>query len=330
MHNNSRSLFAIVIVSLALFSSAALAQSGALKVTSFPSGANVKIDGVDTGKTTPMSTSLATGDHTVVVSIPNSGWNPDTRIVTIVSGNNDLSVTLLPMLTVGPQGPKGDKGDKGDTGATGATGPQGLQGPPGATATQITNLQEQITTLQSLVSILQQQSAGFTVIQQFTNPTNDASFTHSWTAPPGITHVLVEIWGGGSGGEALSNGIGGAYSRSIITVIPNTTYTITVGGGGHGGSITSSPEPGHKSSISLDGVDLIFASGGASGALGQGADPNASISHTTFVPPSPGSLSDGGTQSAYGASFCPNGDQTGKGGDALFGGGQPGYVLLTW
>ena len=109
MHNNSRSLFAIVAVSFALFSTAALAQSGALKVTSFPSGANVKIDGVDTGKTTPMSTSLATGDHTVVVSIPNSGWNPDTRIVTIVSGNNDLSVTLLPILTVGPQGPKETK-----------------------------------------------------------------------------------------------------------------------------------------------------------------------------------------------------------------------------
>ena len=138
------------------------------------------------------------------------------------------------------------------------------------------------------------------------------------------------MWGGGSGGEGLSNGFGGAYSRSIITVTPNTTYTITVGVGGHGGSITSSPEPGRKSSINLDGVDLIFASGGASGSLGAGADPNAEIGHTSFIPPSPGSLTSVGTQSAYGASFCPNGDQTGKGGDALFGGGQPGYVLLTW
>ena len=81
--------------------------SGDLKVTSFPSGANVTVDGVDTGKVTPMSISLPVGDHTVVVSIPNSNWGADSRTFTVVSGNNDLSVTLLPTLTVGPQGPPG-------------------------------------------------------------------------------------------------------------------------------------------------------------------------------------------------------------------------------
>ena len=88
---------------LLLWSTAVLAQSsnGALKVTSFPSGAQVIVDGVNTGKTTPMSISLSVGEHSVTVSIPNSGWNPDTRTVTVVSGNNDLSVTLLPVLTVG-------------------------------------------------------------------------------------------------------------------------------------------------------------------------------------------------------------------------------------
>lgn len=108
--------------------------NGSLKVTSFPTGADVSIDGTDTGKVTPMSTSLAVGDHTVVVSIPNSGWNPDTRTVTIVSGNNDLSVTLLPILTTGPQGPQGATGPQGPTGPTGPagpTGPQGSQGPQG-------------------------------------------------------------------------------------------------------------------------------------------------------------------------------------------------------
>jgi hypothetical protein len=114
--------------------------SGALKVTSFPSGAHVSVDGVDSGKVTPMSISLPVGDHTVVVSIPNSGWNPDTRTVTIVSGNNDLSVTLLPTLTVGPQGlqgaagptgPQGPAGPAGAAGATGPAGPTGLQGPAG-------------------------------------------------------------------------------------------------------------------------------------------------------------------------------------------------------
>jgi hypothetical protein len=111
--------------------------SGALKVTSFPSGAHVSVDGVDSGKVTPMSISLPVGDHTVVVSIPNSGWNPDTRTVTIVSGNNDLSVTLLPTLTVGPQGlqgaagPTGPQGPAGPAGPAGPTGPQGPAGPAG-------------------------------------------------------------------------------------------------------------------------------------------------------------------------------------------------------
>lgn len=123
---------------IAVQASAQTSGNGSLKVTSFPSGANVSVDGVDTGKLTPMSVSLPVGDHGVVVSIPNSGWNPDTRTVTIVSGNNDLSVTLLPMLTVGPpgpQGPVGPTGPQGPSGPTGATGPQGPQGPAGPPAT---------------------------------------------------------------------------------------------------------------------------------------------------------------------------------------------------
>ena len=107
--------------------------NGSLKVTSYPSGAKVSIDGVDTGKTTPMSESVSVGTHTVVVMVPNSGWNPDTRTVTVVSGNNDLSVTLLPTLTVGPPGPQGPAGLQGPAGPSGpvGVGPAGPQGPIG-------------------------------------------------------------------------------------------------------------------------------------------------------------------------------------------------------
>ena len=62
----------------------AFAANGSLKVTSFPSGAEVWVAGTFSGKLTPMSISLPEGDHTVRVQIPNSGWNPDQRIVTIV------------------------------------------------------------------------------------------------------------------------------------------------------------------------------------------------------------------------------------------------------
>lgn len=118
------------------------AAQGSLKVTSFPSGASVAVDGVTTGKVTPMSISLSTGSHLITVAIPNSGWNPDTRTVNISAGTNDLSVTLLPSMSMGPQGPpgpqgpSGPQGPKGDTGAQGAKGDTGLQGPKGDTGAQ--------------------------------------------------------------------------------------------------------------------------------------------------------------------------------------------------
>ncbi len=113
------------------------AQSGSLKVSSFPSGAQVYVDGTFTGKLTPMGVSLPVGLHTVTVRIPNSGWKDDTRVIAILEGNNDLSVTLLPEFTQGPKGdpgpagPKGDSGPVGPQGPTGPAGPAGLPGPQG-------------------------------------------------------------------------------------------------------------------------------------------------------------------------------------------------------
>ncbi|HEU0109091.1 MAG TPA: MopE-related protein, partial [Vicinamibacteria bacterium] len=137
MRNVRRATGVMAMVAFGLLTAAAAeAASGSLKVTSFPSGAQVVVDGASTGKTTPMSVSLAEGEHVVTVQIPNSGWQPDTRTVTIVPGNNDLSVTLLPVLTQGPSGPKGDKGDtgsKGDKGDQGDVGPRGPQGSTGST-----------------------------------------------------------------------------------------------------------------------------------------------------------------------------------------------------
>src|SRR5207302_1718598 len=117
-------IFGMVVLSAALLLTPgkARAQNGSLKVTSFPSGANVAVDGADTGKVTPMNITLSVGPHTVAVSVPDPEWNVDTRTVLIVSGNNDLSVTLWPILTVGPIGPPG---------APGPAGPQGPAGPPG-------------------------------------------------------------------------------------------------------------------------------------------------------------------------------------------------------
>jgi len=112
-----------------------------LVVSSDPSGAHVAIDGVDTRQLTPMGIELKVGMHQITVSMTGSTWNPDTRTVEIIRGNNDLSVTLLPKVTAGspgpqgPQGPAGPQGPQGNTGAQGPAGPAGPQGPAGPAGT---------------------------------------------------------------------------------------------------------------------------------------------------------------------------------------------------
>lgn len=76
MSQHSRIAWILVMVgTLLLLPSRASAQArhGKLRVTSFPAGAYVWIDGKDTGKVTPMSMDVSVGFHKVVVSIPNSG-----------------------------------------------------------------------------------------------------------------------------------------------------------------------------------------------------------------------------------------------------------------
>lgn len=115
----------------------------------------------------------------------------------------------------------------------------------------------------------------------------------SWTAPSNVSKVIVEGFGGGGGGGGGSSpsvffgntiGMGGGggggslYCHKTITVVPGTTYTITVGAGGTGGAGGASPTtPGD---VGSNGDDSSFgslfimpgASGGGKGLLrGEGA-----------------------------------------------------------
>jgi hypothetical protein len=122
----------LLFVVLAVASFPLVAYASSLKVTSFPDGAQVWINDVYTGRVTPMSTNVTDGTTIkVMVQIPGSGWAPSESTVLINSGNNDLSVTLLPKLTVGPTGLQGPKGDPGIQGIQGPKGDTGLQGPQG-------------------------------------------------------------------------------------------------------------------------------------------------------------------------------------------------------
>jgi hypothetical protein len=72
--------------------------------------------------------------------------------------------------------------------------------------------------------------------------------TYSWTAPQGITNISVLCVGGGGGGGS-AGGIGGPSGgggagggvawKNNITVVPGTSYTVQVGGGGPGATIVN-------------------------------------------------------------------------------------------
>jgi hypothetical protein len=108
------------------------AKAQNLVLQSFPSGADVVIDGIDTHKLTPYNQGITSGNHTIEVVPPGVGWNSTSTQVTIPSGGAfNLTMVMIPTLTTGPQGPQGLTGTTGVTGATGAQGPTGQTGATG-------------------------------------------------------------------------------------------------------------------------------------------------------------------------------------------------------
>jgi hypothetical protein len=117
---------------------------------------------------------------------------------------------------------------------------------------------------------------------------NTYNSTTTWVCPPGVTTIKVECWGaGGAGGGANTKrtggggGGGGAFAiNNTVTVVPGTTYTITVGTGGVGttGNGASGGPSIFGSSISAFGgvggsspsTAATSASGGAGGTGGFG------------------------------------------------------------
>ncbi|HMH89687.1 MAG TPA: hypothetical protein VK586_01250 [Streptosporangiaceae bacterium] len=96
--------------------------------------------------------------------------------------------------------------------------------------------------------------------------------TTTWTCPPGVTQVLAECWGGGGGGasgSASNNGAGGGggeYAAQLVTVVPGTNFSYTVGAGGSGGG-SSGNQPGSAGGASsFTGASVTVAAAGGSGA----------------------------------------------------------------
>jgi Collagen triple helix repeat (20 copies)/PEGA domain len=134
-----KKLFSLAAV--LLFASVSFGQS--IVVNSFPAGAEITLNGIDTGKVTPSSIGVAhNSTNTILLTPPGTGWQSATETVVVDGSNVSIDVTLLPVLTTGPQGatgpagPQGPQGTAGFNGAPGATGATGPQGATGATGPQ--------------------------------------------------------------------------------------------------------------------------------------------------------------------------------------------------
>lgn len=134
----------------------------------------------------------------------------------------------------GDTGSPGTKGDKGDAGATGASGPAGPAGPQGIQG----EVGPQGPKGDKGEEGAPGKGGGFNGMKEFVEPG-----TYEFVVPQDVTHVMLEMWGAGGGGGASSHigggggggGGSGAYTRTLIAVIPGSTYYLTVGVAGAAG-----------------------------------------------------------------------------------------------
>jgi hypothetical protein len=155
----------------------------------------------------------------------------------------------------------------------------------------------------------------------FTSPvTFSTPGTYSWIAPPGITNICVEAWGGGGkGGNANTvtygggGGGGGAYGYDCFTVVPGASYSLTVGGSGQASSLGT----------------LILANGGTNGSYSGGSGTGSSgfggSSAASFnINGADGAGRDGGTGANGGLGGIGVNNGTGSAGNFPGGGGGGG------
>jgi Collagen triple helix repeat (20 copies) len=223
--------------------------------------------------------------------------------------------------TQGPAGPVGATGATGAPGPAGSAGPQGIPGipgvigpvgPPGPAGPQGAA----------------GSGGGVNGIQEFVGiPATRSSppiLSFPFTVPQGVTHLLVEMWGGGAGGGGGGDGFvassplttascsgtnggsggSGGYTRAVIAVTPGAIYTVTLGTPGTGGPPVGnlSPSGAGNGTDATDtaitdssGTLVLSAGGGKGGASGSPATPvNSVIAASCNNGSNPGSGGAGG------------------------------------
>ncbi len=130
----------------------------------------------------------------------------------------------------------------------------------------------------------------------------------SWTAPAGVTSIMVDAAAGGGGGGyvASNNGAGGGGGAAVklasYTVVPGTAYPVTIGAAGAAQTGSVAATAGGNTSLGA----LFTLSGGAAAS---GNTPGAA----------------GGTGCTAGSGGV-TGSYVGNGGNSIFGAGSDGPI----
>ena len=218
----------------------------------------------------------------------------------------------------GETGAAGIQGIQGLTGATGAQGIQGLTGATGAKGDSGVSVKNTYISNDSLFVALSSGqiinagllpkpsssgSGGFSNFQVFST-----AGTFTWTAPIGVTKVMIEGWGGGAGNlQYYNTARGGDYGKGIYTVIPGKVYNLYVGTGSSGGGYTPNTYPGENTTFDT----LLVIAGG-----------NNCCTNTPIVMSGVVTQAGGGGGSA--------GSSPGGGGNSTIHKGGDGSLLIWW
>ena len=81
----------------------------------------------------------------------------------------------------------------------------------------------------------------------------------SFTVPAGVTEVMVEAWGAGSGGGGYCGGTSGGYARTVQSVSAGANITFNIGKGSP--CALTSPD-GRNTTINFPGGGIMNAYGG--------------------------------------------------------------------
>lgn len=113
-----------------------------------------------------------------------------------------------------------------------------------------------------------------------------------FTVPPGVTEILIEMWGAGGGGHSPGGGGGsGGYWIGNLAVEEGNVINLSIGSGGSAGSLSTDAGTGGNTSFSFGDFNVISEGGGGADSLlsgnvefYRGGKGGAGLKNTSSVP----------------------------------------------